>query len=102
MANTATQPNTVPDFLTPARILIPKLVRSRDGWKAKAAARKKQYRKERIRSRDLTLSRQRWKERTLLAQQHAQQLQLQLDAAQAELQQLRLRQTQLEDDAKKN
>ena len=50
------------DFRTPPRILIPKLVRSRDQWKAKATARKRQYRQEKIHSRDLESSRERWKE----------------------------------------
>jgi len=45
------------NFSTPPRILIPKLVRSRDQWKAKATARKQQYRKEQIHSRDLKISR---------------------------------------------
>ena len=73
------------DFLTPPRILIPKLVRSRDQWKAKATARKRQFHKERIRSRDLALSRRRWKERALAAEQQLQQLRLQLPQTEADL-----------------
>ena len=90
------------DFLTPPRILIPKLARSRDQWKAKATARKKQYRKEKIHSRDLEISRQRWKERALLAEQKLQELQQQQQEAQADLAQARSRIAQLEDDAQKN
>jgi len=73
------------DFLTPPRILIPKLVSSRDKWKAKATTRKHLLHKERIRSRDLALSRQRWKERALAAEQDRDELQLQLQRARADL-----------------
>ena len=90
------------DFLTPPRILIPKLVRSRDKWKAKATARKRQYRKEQIHSRDLSLSRARWKERALAAEQKLQDLQQQLQRTQADLAQARSQLAQLQDDSKKN
>jgi hypothetical protein len=80
---------SVTDFLTPPRILIPKLVRSRDQWKAKATARKRQFHKERIRSRDLSLSRQRWKERARVAEQQLQQLRLQLQQTEVDLAQAR-------------
>lgn len=90
------------DFRTPPRILIPKLVRSRDQWKAKATARKRLYRKEKIHSRDLALSRQRWKDRAVAAEQQLQQLQGQLQSTQAELAQARSANAQLQDDAKKN
>ncbi len=90
------------DFRTPPRILIPKLVRSRDQWKAKATARKRLYRKEKIHSRDLALSRRRWKDRALTAEQQLQQLQGQLQCMQAELTQARSDNAQLQDDAKKN
>ena len=56
-------------FLTPSRILIPKLLRSREGWKARAAARKKVNKALQIRVRDLTLSRNSWKTRALDAEQ---------------------------------
>jgi len=45
-------------FQTPPRILIPKLVASRDGWKSKAGARKKALKAAQIRIRDLEASRQ--------------------------------------------
>jgi hypothetical protein len=90
------------DFRTPPRILIPKLVRSRDQWKAKAAERKRQYRKEQIRSRDLALSRGNWKERALAAEQKLQEQQLKLDRAEADLVEARSQIAQLQDDAKKN
>ena len=89
------------DFRTPPRILIPKLVRSRDQWKAKATARKKQYRKEKIHSRDLEHSRERWKDRALDAEQKLQELREQLQHAEADLAQARSQIAQLQD-SKKN
>jgi hypothetical protein len=83
------------DFRTPPRILIPKLVRSRDQWKAKAGERKRQYRKEQIRSRDLSISRERWKERALAAEQQLAQKEADLAEARAQI-------AQLQEDAKKN
>jgi hypothetical protein len=90
------------EFLTPPRILIPKLARSRDQWKAKATARKNQYRKEKIHSRDLEISRQRWKERALQAEQKLQELQQQHQQAEADLVAARSQIAQLEEDAQKN
>ena len=90
------------DFRTPSRILIPKLVRSRDQWKAKATARKRQYHKERIHSRDLKLSRQLWKDRVRGAEQKVQQLQQQFQRAEEDLAQARSQIAQLQDDSKKN
>jgi hypothetical protein len=90
------------DFRTPPRILIPKLVSSRDKWKAKATARKRLYRKEKIHSRDLALSRQRWKDRAVAAEQKLQELQLQLQRSDADLTQTRSQLAQLQDESKKN
>lgn len=53
--------STIAEFRTPPRILIPKLVSSRDGWKAKANERKKRLKAARIRIRDLVGSRASWK-----------------------------------------
>jgi predicted nucleic acid-binding Zn-ribbon protein len=90
------------NFSTPPRILIPKLVRSRDQWKAKATARKRQYRKEQIHSRDLKISRQQWKERALAAEQKINDLHQQLQQSQADLADARSEIAQREDDAQKN
>jgi molecular chaperone GrpE (heat shock protein) len=97
-----TQPPPASDFRTPPRILIPKLVRSRDKWKAKATARKHQLHKEKIHSRDLALSRQRWKDRAVAAEQKLQELQEQLQRTQADLAQARSQLSQLQDDSKKS
>jgi hypothetical protein len=66
---------TSSEFRTPPRILIPKLVKSRDAWKAKATTRKAQRKTLEIRIRDLEASRDLYKLR-------AQQLQQQLDQLQ--------------------
>ena len=97
-----TEMTSANDFRTPPRILIPKLARSRDQWKAKATARKNQYRKEKIHSRDLESSRARWKDRALNAEQQLHELQERLRCAAAELQEARSQIAQREDDSKKN
>ena len=73
--------STATPFKTPRRLLITKLVRSRDAWKAKANARKAQRKTLEIRVRDLEASRE-------LHRQRAEQLllqnqQLQLESARA-------------------
>ena len=69
-------------FLTPPRILVPKLVDSRDGWKAKATQRKKKLKAARIRIRDLEMSRQGWKQKNRDAENRIAELQRQLAQAQ--------------------
>jgi hypothetical protein len=70
---------TTREFQTPPRILIPKLLRSRDGWKAKAAQRKAQRKALQIRVRDLSLSRERHRRRVGQLQQQLDQQRLQLE-----------------------
>jgi chromosome segregation ATPase len=72
---------TTPTFQTPPRILIPKLLRSRDAWKAKATQRKAQRKALQIRVRDLTASRESHRQRADLLQQQVHDLQQQLDHA---------------------
>lgn len=72
---------TSADFLTPPRILIPKLVRSRDAWKAKASARKAQRKALEIRVRDLEASRELHRQRVGQLQQRIAQLETELAAA---------------------
>lgn len=67
----------LPAFRTPPRILIPKLVRSRDAWKAKATTRKTQRKALEIRVRDLEASRD-------LHRQRAEQLQERVTQLEAE------------------
>lgn len=100
--DSATKTTSASDYRTPPRILIPKLVCSRDKWKAKATTRKRLLHKEKIRSRDLSFSRQWWKDRALLAEQQLQQLQQQLQANQGELAQTRADIAELQQGAQKN
>jgi chromosome segregation ATPase len=72
---------TTPTFQTPPRILIPKLLRSRDAWKAKATQRQAQRKALQIRVRDLTVSREGCRQRVELLQQAVHDLQQQLDHA---------------------
>lgn len=72
-------------FLTPPRILIPKLVKSRDGWKNKAGLRKKRLKAARIRIRDLENSRDNWKTRVVDAESQLGELKKQLEQTQQEL-----------------
>ena len=90
------------NFLTPPRILIPKLVSSRDKWKAKATARKRQCHKQTIHCRDLAVSRQRWKDRALAAEQKLIGLQPELLRTQTDLAQAQSQLAQLQDDVKKS
>ena len=90
------------DFRTPPRILIPKLVIRRDKWKVKATLRKRRLHKEKIRTRDLSLSRQQWKDRALAAESKTQELQLRLERSQADLAQAQAEIVRLEEDSKKN
>ncbi|MBA3580724.1 MAG: hypothetical protein H0W42_12160 [Gemmatimonadaceae bacterium] len=68
-------------FRTPPRILIPKLVRSRDAWKAKATERKAQRKALEIRVRDLEASRDLHRQRAEQLQQQVALLEPQLAAA---------------------
>ncbi len=70
---------TLPAFRTPPRILIPKLVRSRDAWKAKATTRKTQRKALEIRVRDLEASRDLHRQRADQLQERVTQLEAQLD-----------------------
>jgi len=90
-----------PAFRSPPRILIPKLVESRDKWKEKAGQRKSQLKAAQIRTRDLTNSRALWKERALSAEGQVQQLQRQLQEAQQFLEQSRCEIAELTDQAQK-
>lgn len=80
---------TLAGFQTPPRILIPKLVRSRDAWKAKASQRKQQRKALQIRVRDLTASRLRHRRRADRLGQQVEQLRLQLEHTQQQRDQAR-------------
>lgn len=76
-------------FQTPPRILIPKLVHSRDTWKHKATRRKAQNKALQIRVRDLTASRLRHRQRADRFAEQLDQLRLQLEHTQQQLHQAR-------------
>ena len=91
----------IPTFRTPARILIPKLVKSRDGWKTKANERKKRLKAARIRIRDLENSREGWKQKTSTAENRIAELERQLAQAQQDLAASRVEADALRDELKK-
>ena len=88
-------------FRTPPRILIPKLVASRDGWKTKAGQRKRRLKAARIRIRDLQASRERWHQRASAAEEQVAELKRQLEQTQQELAAERSQAAQLRDELKK-
>ena len=78
-------------FQTPSRILIPKLVRSRDAWKIKATQRKAERKALQIRVRDLVASRVRHRQRADQLQVELDRVRLQLDHTRQERDQLQAR-----------
>ena len=72
-------------FRTPQRILVPKLLASRAGWKRKAGERKRQLKAARIRQRDLEVGRGRWRARADAVERQATELRGQLEQAQQDL-----------------
>jgi hypothetical protein len=72
-------------FRSPPRILIPKLCRSRDAWKAKAQLRGSQLKTLQVRVHDVCLSRDSWRQRAEDAHQQVHQLQGQVQQLQQQL-----------------
>jgi hypothetical protein len=60
-------------YRTPMRILVPKLIKSRDAWKAKSDRRKAELRTAKVTIRDVTASRDRWRPIAEQAQTHAEE-----------------------------
>jgi len=92
---------TIKSYRTPTRILLPKLLVSRDGWKAKATKRKAKLKAASIKNRDLETSRQLWKERAAQSQRECDQLREQLRLAQQQLEEAQAEIARLREDAKK-
>jgi hypothetical protein len=88
-------------FRTPPRILVPKLLASRAGWKRKAGERKRQLKAARIRQRDLEVSRGRWRARAGAAERQATDLRSQLEQAQQDRAAARAAADTLRDELKK-
>ena len=105
MDNSITQ-ETPATFRSPPRILIPKLVKSRDNWKAKANQRNSALKKAQISNRDLSHSRNRWKQRAqdaeVALQQQLRLVQQQLEQTQRQLEQSRAEVALLQAQEEKN
>ena len=61
MDGAATMAESANEYLTPARILLPRVLKARDGWKAKCQRRRAQVKALQINVRDLTNSRAVWR-----------------------------------------
>ena len=79
--NTMTLSDIRQSFRTPLRILLPKLLKSRDAWKAKSDRRKAQLKAAKIKIRDCSASRDRWRERAERLARENRQLREQLEHA---------------------
>jgi hypothetical protein len=97
--NTMTMSDIRQSFRTPLRILVPKLLKSRDGWKAKSDRRKAKLKAANIKIRDCSASRDRWRERAKRLAQENRQLREQVEHAERERAQLQAQVA--EQDAKK-
>jgi len=101
MDGSATMSEIRQTFRTPVRILLPKLLKSRDDWKAKSHQRKSQLKSATIKIRDLSTSRDLWRQRTEQFQEENRQLQERLERAEGERDAARTALTRLEDAQKK-
>jgi hypothetical protein len=81
MDGAATMPEIREKYRTPTRILLPKLLKSRNDWKAKSDARKVKLKAAQVKIRDLTASREFWRQRAEQPQTLNGQLQEQLQQA---------------------
>jgi hypothetical protein len=97
----STVTETIKSFRTPTRILLPKLLVSRDGWKAKAAERKGKLKAAQIKNRDLEASRQLWKERSADAERRGTELREQVRLLQQQFADAQSEIARLRDEAKK-
>jgi hypothetical protein len=88
-------------FRTPLRILVPKILKSRDAWKAKSDRRKAQLKSAQIKVRDLTLSREHWRQTAEASQEQVREIREQLQQSQNELAQTRAALVDLQETKKK-
>jgi chromosome segregation ATPase len=101
MDGAATMSEICRTFRTPVRILLPKLLKSRNDWKAKSAQRKTKLKAAQIKIRDLSASRELWRKRAQQLEKDNGQLREQAAKAARELEQTRAASTQLENAQKK-
>jgi uncharacterized protein (DUF3084 family) len=97
MDGAATMSEIVNEFRTPVRILLPKILKSRDDWKEKCQRRRAQNKTLKIKVRDLSASRDTWR-------QKSEELQAKYDQLHSEHRQLQQRLEAVErerDEAKK-
>jgi chromosome segregation ATPase len=76
-------------FRTPVRILLPKLLKSRNGWKAKSDRRKAELKAAKIKIRDCSASRDMWRERSERLEEEARQLRERAERIERELEETR-------------
>lgn len=84
MDGTATMSEIRRTFSTPVRILLPKLLKSRNDWKAKSHRRKAELKAATIKIRDLSASRDLWRQRTERLHEESRALQERLERAERE------------------
>ena len=101
MDGTATRSEIRQTFRTPVRILLPKLLKSRDDWKAKSHQRKMELKSATVKIRDLLASRAMWRQRHEQLQAENRQLREQRERAEGERDAARAALTPLEDAPKK-
>ena len=101
MDGSATMSEIRQSFRTPVRILLPKILKSRDDGKAKSHERKAQLKSAKINIRDLSASRDRWRERTARLEEDNRLLHEKLALAEGELERSRATVAQLEEAKKK-
>src|SRR5207244_13619984 len=89
MDGSATMSEIRESFRTPVRILLPKLLKSRNGWKAKSDRRKVELKAAKIKIRDCSASRNMWRERSERLEEEARQFRERAERAERELEQTR-------------
>jgi hypothetical protein len=101
MDGSATMAEIRASFRTPLRILLPKLLKSRNEWKAKSDRRKAELKAAKIKIRDCSASRDRWRQRTDKLEEENRRLRQRAEQAEHELQKTRAALAHLEDAQKK-
>ena len=101
MDGSATMAEIRESFRTPVRILLPKLLKSRNGWKAKSDRRKAELKAAKIKIRDCSASRDRWRQRTEQLEEENDGLRQRAELAEHQREKTRAALAQLEDAKKK-
>ncbi|MGH9747269.1 MAG: hypothetical protein ACRD59_14325 [Candidatus Acidiferrales bacterium] len=84
MDGSATMSAIRENFRTPVRILLPKLLKSRNGWRAKSHRRKAELKAAKVKIRDVSASRDMWRQRAEQFEEEARQLRQRLEQAERE------------------